>query len=436
MNKKITTIVFGLVAFAMSAFAIPTIISIPDGGGTELNVPKISVTNLDVHGEFNADNVMKNPASSTNWTWTSDGESITLRSYSGPSEVIVPNILDGLPVRLIYGNTFFNNTIITSVTGGDFVTRIGGFAFYGCSSLVNFDLKNIEIIDGEAFFGCISLESIKLPFVTNIEADAFNTCSNLTSVTFGMNAPPETNEFSFLYVYRFSDNVTNYITNPTATGWGTNWNERPVVRLPLYGPGTVTQSTYYAGTTTYVSNGLVYIGTNSFSGGGGDEGLNAYVIVSNTVTLEAGTPAYVSNTVDGTTNYLTFGIPSGSNGVVTSQSIIDAGGFTNISTVVSSTVIPSASTVTVTKAMINSWPFGEARLTPTETTYITFDMSTFATNDAAVCAISITTTNAVNLDTNTIDGVTEWMANFTNSLTEPNDGTFRKVSGKTKVRVR
>jgi hypothetical protein len=28
--------------------------------------------------------------------------------------------------------------------------------------------------------------------------------------------------------------VTNYVTSPTAPGWGATWNGRPVVRLPLY----------------------------------------------------------------------------------------------------------------------------------------------------------------------------------------------------------
>jgi hypothetical protein len=35
-------------------------------------------------------------------------------------------------------------------------------------------------------------------------------------------------------VYLLSPSVTNYVTDPTATGWGATWNGRPVVRLPLY----------------------------------------------------------------------------------------------------------------------------------------------------------------------------------------------------------
>lgn len=56
---------------------------------------------------------------------------------------------------------------------------------------------------------------------------------SLTSVVFSGNAPAENTE-----VYYVSPNATNYVTNPTATGWGTTWNGRPVVRLPLYGSGS------------------------------------------------------------------------------------------------------------------------------------------------------------------------------------------------------
>ena len=30
-----------------------------------------------------------------------------------------------------------------------------------------------------------------------------------------------------------TENVTTYVTNPQATGWGATWNGRPVVRLPV-----------------------------------------------------------------------------------------------------------------------------------------------------------------------------------------------------------
>ena len=32
------------------------------------------------------------------WTWTSNGREITLTGYSGPNAVVIPDMLDGLPV--------------------------------------------------------------------------------------------------------------------------------------------------------------------------------------------------------------------------------------------------------------------------------------------------------------------------------------------------
>jgi hypothetical protein len=52
----------------------------------------------------------------------------------------------------------------------------------------------------------------------------------LESVTFSGNAPPENDG-----TYNLSPSATNYVTNPTATGWGATFGGRPVVRSPLYG---------------------------------------------------------------------------------------------------------------------------------------------------------------------------------------------------------
>lgn len=77
----------------------------------------------------------QNPAAATNWTWTSDGTQITLTGYTGPNAVVVPDMLDGLPVTTL-GAALFNLGDITSISGGRFVTTIGAGAFNECSSLV------------------------------------------------------------------------------------------------------------------------------------------------------------------------------------------------------------------------------------------------------------------------------------------------------------
>jgi hypothetical protein len=194
-------------------------------------------------------NAWQNPASASDWTWTSDGTNITLTGYTGPDAVVVPDMLDGLPVTGF--GTVFRFTSITNILGGENITAIGVQAFQNCTSLISGNFPNVTTIGDTAFFGCAALTAVSFPNVTTIGPAAFSSCNALasislpnattiaesalascivlTSVYFGQNAPAEEDD-----VYTGDPNVTNYVTNPQATGWGSTWNGRPVVRLPVY----------------------------------------------------------------------------------------------------------------------------------------------------------------------------------------------------------
>lgn len=222
-----------------------------------------------------ADAAWQNPASATNWAWVSDGTQITLTDYTGPNDVVIPDMLDGLPVTGF--DQIFADTDIMSVSGGMNIKTVGPFAFNVCRSLTSVSLPQVTFIDmysfslcpaltnvslpqvvlvGEnAFFTNVSLVSVSLPHATTIGSAAFSSCPALASVTipqattidvaafshcpalksvaFGQSAPAEGNN-----IYLGSLNVTNYITEPAATGWGATWNSRPVVRVPLFGNGS------------------------------------------------------------------------------------------------------------------------------------------------------------------------------------------------------
>lgn len=86
------------------------------------------------------------------------------------------------------------NTVIP-----DNVTRIGNYAFCGCSGLTSITIpESVTAIGNSAFYDCSDLTSITIPnSVTSIEAAAFSGCNSLTSVTVEMSTPLAINENVF-----------------------------------------------------------------------------------------------------------------------------------------------------------------------------------------------------------------------------------------------
>jgi hypothetical protein len=71
-------------------------------------------------------------------------------------------------------------------------------------------------------------------------------------------------------------------------------------------------------------------GATGPQGPSGTNGANAYISISNVVTLAAGSSAYASNTIVGATNYLTLGIPQGAQGDPGTGGGGSGGGISNI----------------------------------------------------------------------------------------------------------
>ena len=111
--------------------------------------------------------------------------SITIKGYTGnESEIVIPEVIDGLSVTEIGGEAFYQNKNITSVTLPKTLEVVGMNSFFGCSSLVSLTLpENLEGIWEGAFSYCTSLPSITLPkTLTQIGYMAFSNCKSLKHI--------------------------------------------------------------------------------------------------------------------------------------------------------------------------------------------------------------------------------------------------------------
>ena len=104
-------------------------------------------------------------------------------------EVIIPDVIDGLPVTLIGYRAFFECSGLTSVEIPNSVTSIGYAAFNNCSSLTSVEIPNS---------------------VTTIGYDAFYNCSGLTSI----NVSENNENYSSIYGVLFNKMQTELISYP------------------------------------------------------------------------------------------------------------------------------------------------------------------------------------------------------------------------------
>ena len=117
-----------------------------------------------------------------------DKSNVILKKYFGyGGDVIIPSMIDGLPVTSIGVGTFAYCTSLTSVTIPNSVISIRDSVFNRCTSLTNVTIGNsVTNIGNQMFANCGRLASITIPdSVTKIGGAAFYNCTDLTNVNLG-----------------------------------------------------------------------------------------------------------------------------------------------------------------------------------------------------------------------------------------------------------
>ena len=114
-----------------------------------------------------------------------DGITITGISGQTPSEVILPEELENLPVTRIGNGAFQSNTSLKKVTLPSGILVIGEKAFSGCTRLQSISFPDgLSEISASAFENCSNLSSVLLPeSVHAIGPWAFSNCKKLLSIT-------------------------------------------------------------------------------------------------------------------------------------------------------------------------------------------------------------------------------------------------------------
>ena len=139
--------------------------------------------------------------------------SVIGRGLCADRDIVIPAMHNGLPVKEICENAFYNCDLIRSIVIPDSITSIGDYAFSGCGNLTYNEKDNLRYLGNEnnlylylvdttstditlakidenckwignsAFEDCDSLTEIVIPdSVTSIGDDAFAHCDNLTEI--------------------------------------------------------------------------------------------------------------------------------------------------------------------------------------------------------------------------------------------------------------
>lgn len=199
----------------MDVFSSGSVIYVP--AGSNLSVYKVA-TNWQKY----AANILIGGKCGDDATWSYNENNNTL-SISGTGSTYDYGTKDGHTDAP--WSQYYDKLTKTDVT--NYIVGIGTNAFNGCTKLIDFDFKKVEMIGDYAFEGCSSLADITIPAsIKSIGTKAFANCDALTSVIVEGNIPATLDEGVF---YASSGQInTNIKIDVPATSlvaYRTAWEE-------------------------------------------------------------------------------------------------------------------------------------------------------------------------------------------------------------------
>ena len=160
------------------------------------------------------------------FTYTNDGSAISITGYTGAGgAVVMPSMIDGVPVTSFEFQVFHYRAGVTSVTIPSTVLSIPSWGFIYCSNLTTVVIPNgLTNIGTGAFVHCDDLTSLAFPAsLTNIAHRSFQSCMKLVGIFMQGDA-----RIDDAFLFKSCTNATVYYL-PNTTGWTNTFGGRPAV---------------------------------------------------------------------------------------------------------------------------------------------------------------------------------------------------------------
>ena len=122
----------------------------------------------------------------SDFTYTSDGTSVKITKYTGSAEeVIIPGVIEGLPVTKIGKHAFSENSTLKYAYVPEGVAELEASVFYRCGNLRKVSLPTtLRAIGSTCFYECRNLDNVVIPEgVEKIGNSVFYYCTALTNIT-------------------------------------------------------------------------------------------------------------------------------------------------------------------------------------------------------------------------------------------------------------